>query len=106
MTRAKQIAKEMSMVLPTLIRHMFPFTFGPLELPPSQVLAIVYLYEKGRCPIGDLSKAMHVSAPTVSGIVDRLENSGYLKREPDTNDRRVTNIILTKKGIIMPKLRV
>jgi len=46
---------------------------------------------------------MHVSNPTVTGIVDRLEKSGYVKRVPDEKDRRVTNIIITNKGKTMAK---
>ena len=34
----------------------------------------------------------------VTGLVDRLEESGYLTREPDAEDRRVFRARLTPKG--------
>ena len=98
MKRSHQIAKEISENLPTFLRHTYPYIFGAMEIPPSQVLAVSTIQEKGRCSLSELSKAMHISAPTISGIIDRLEESGYVKRIPDENDRRVTNIELTSKG--------
>ena len=85
MTRPIQIAQEMSLLLPTMIRHMFPYVFQPINLPPSQIIALVSIHEKGTCRLSELRKEMHVSAPTITGIADKF-------------DRRVTNIALTAKG--------
>ena len=98
MKNTAQIAKEISQILPTFLRHMYPYVFQPIPVPPSQVLALVTIEEKGTCSLGKLGKEMHVSAPTISGIVDRLEKGGYIKRLADKKDRRVTHIILTHKG--------
>ena len=98
MANIENIAKEISHLVPVMIRHMYPFVFQPLELPPSQVIALSILQEKGRCRMGQLSKEMHNSAPTTSGIIDRLEKSGHVKRLQDERDRRATNIVLTNRG--------
>ena len=98
MNRSDQIAKEMSQLMPTLLRHMFPYVFANMELPPSQVVALVSIEEQGGCALGQLKKEMHVSAPTVSGIIDRLERHGYVIRRQDEKDRRVINVSLTQKG--------
>ena len=99
MKRTAEIAKQMSLILPTLIRHMYPYVFSPLRLPPSQVLAISTLFEKGACRLNVLSREMHISAPTVTGIVRRLEKAGYVKRTPDSSDRRAFHIMLTSRGV-------
>ncbi len=96
--RKKIIAKEISELLPTFLRHMYPYVFAPIGVPPSQVLALVSLQERGGCTLTELKKEMHVSAPTVTGIMDRLERDGYVKRSTDKKDRRVKNAVLTKKG--------
>jgi DNA-binding MarR family transcriptional regulator len=88
----------MSELMPVFLRHMYPYVFETMELPPAQVLAIITIDEKKICSLGDLAKELHVAAPTVTGIVDRLQRDGYLTRIPDEVDRRVTNIQLTKKG--------
>jgi DNA-binding MarR family transcriptional regulator len=41
---------------------------------------------------------MHVSAPTITGVVDRLARDGYLRRIRDDKDRRAINVELTDKG--------
>ncbi|HLF18563.1 MAG TPA: MarR family transcriptional regulator [Candidatus Omnitrophota bacterium] len=98
MSRSEQIAKEMSQIVPTFLRHMFPYVFAQMELPPSQVVALVSIEEQGGCTLTQLKKDMHVSAPTVSGIVARLERDGYVARQQDEKDRRVVNVSLTVKG--------
>lgn len=94
-----KIAKEISGILPTFIRHMYPYVFQPIHVPPSQVLALVAIQERNGCTLTELKKEMHVSAPTVTGIIDRLERDGYVRRSTDRADRRVKNVILTGKGI-------
>jgi len=46
-----------------------------------------------------LAREVQLSPSTVVGIVDRLENSGLVQRERDTNDRRVVNITTTEAGL-------
>lgn len=99
MKRSFQIAQEISNLLPVFLRHMYPYIFGKMEIPPSQVLAITIVHEKKICHLSELSREMQISAPTITGIIDRLEKTGYVKRLLDKNDRRAVNIILTKRGI-------
>jgi len=49
---------------------------------------------------GALLKASGAGMPasTVSGVVDRLEQKGYVERTRDATDRRVVKISLTKAG--------
>lgn len=102
----EQIAAEMSYLMPTFLMNMFPFVFEPMKMPPRQVLACICIEERGGCTLGDLAKDLHVSAPTVTGIIDRLERDGFVQRATDAKDRRVTNVTLTKKGAGIPqKLR-
>ena len=99
MENVEHIAKEISDLVPVMIRHMYPFVFQPIELPPSQILTISTLFEKGTCRLNELSREMHNTAPTTSGIIDRLVSAGYVTRVPDPQDRRAVQITLTKKGV-------
>jgi DNA-binding MarR family transcriptional regulator len=106
MKKSEITAKEISLLVPTFLRHMFPYVFSDLEIPPSQVIALAAIEEQGRCNLGQLKKEMHVSAPTVSGIIKRLERDGYVLRTVDEKDRRVVNVRLTPKGVgVVQKLR-
>lgn len=46
----------------------------------------------------DLGAQLVVSRSDITGIVDRLEKRGYVKREDSLDDRRVKFIALTSKG--------
>ena len=46
----------------------------------------------------DIAQKIHRTKPTVTVLVDKLEKSGFVKREISEDDSRCTNIVLTKKG--------
>ena len=48
--------------------------------------------------LGELTKALSVTARNVTTIVDGLEREGLLARTPDPNDRRAILLELTPKG--------
>lgn len=54
-----------------------------------------------RAPVSahQVSEALDVSAPTVSGIVGRLMDRGLLTQEPDPEDRRTRHLVPTEAGI-------
>ena len=61
------------------------------------------LQEKHQSSLSDLACGLRVSAPTMTGIVDRLVKTGYAKRIPSREDRRVINVVLSAKGIKFAK---
>lgn len=46
----------------------------------------------------ELADAAGVTRATMTGLIDTLERDGLVKREPDTNDRRMMSVVLTAKG--------
>jgi DNA-binding MarR family transcriptional regulator len=53
----------------------------------------------GRAPkVSDLSKAMHVTSPSVTQVIKSLEASGLVERRIDPNDRRAVCLVLTEHG--------
>ncbi|MFQ5472820.1 MAG: MarR family winged helix-turn-helix transcriptional regulator [Dehalococcoidia bacterium] len=48
---------------------------------------------------GALARALHLSKPTVSGILDRLEKRGFVQRVRDEADRRSVSIKITPAGL-------
>ena len=46
----------------------------------------------------DLVKLTRLKAPTVSVLLRRMEQEGYVKRSPDEQDRRAVRVSLTEKG--------
>lgn len=50
------------------------------------------------CP-KDIEEAFHLSHPTVSGLLSRMEKKGFVELRPDENDRRCKRIYVLPKGI-------
>lgn len=71
-----------------------------MDLTPAQGHIMGYLAhaKKPPCP-RDLEEAFHLSHPTVSGLLARLEKKGFLEFRPDENDRRVKRICIRPKGV-------
>jgi len=46
----------------------------------------------------ELADAANVTRATMTGLVDTLERDGYVKREPDPDDRRMMSVRLTVRG--------
>jgi len=65
-----------------------------------QLWALKTIAQDGRLPLGELSRKMYLHPSTISGVIDRLEDKGYVARvrDSDTGDRRVINVELTLKG--------
>lgn len=62
---------------------------------------IVVLREAARlesASIGTLARAASLGQPTVSGIVDRLESQGLVRRERSRRDRRSSVVTVTPRG--------
>jgi DNA-binding MarR family transcriptional regulator len=53
---------------------------------------------KGPLSPAALAEAAGVTRATMTGLVDTLERDGFVKREPDPDDRRMMAVVLTAKG--------
>ncbi|BCJ68478.1 MarR family winged helix-turn-helix transcriptional regulator [Polymorphospora rubra] len=59
-----------------------------LGLNAAEHKALGMIIRAGPLPTGALAPLLGVGASAVTGIVDRLERAGYVRREPDPADRR------------------
>lgn len=63
------------------------------------ILAILVRDEDNSVSPSELSKALGVSAATLSRLLEGLESDGFVKRTQNQVDRRAHEIALTAKGI-------
>ena len=63
-----------------------------------QLNCLLSLYENGPLPPSQIAKHIMVKSSTVTGIVDRLEQKGLVKRFRNSPDRRIITIELTGLG--------
>jgi DNA-binding MarR family transcriptional regulator len=67
------------------------------ELAPQQMIALRML-GAGPRKMSDLAHALFCDNSNVTGIVDRLEEGGLVRRTDSKKDRRVKLLVLTKEG--------
>jgi DNA-binding MarR family transcriptional regulator len=53
----------------------------------------------GHATAGELARAVRLSQPTITGILDRLERKGLLTRSRSAHDRRTITVTPTPSGI-------
>jgi DNA-binding MarR family transcriptional regulator len=82
-----------------LIRQMRPR--GVNSLTPSRLSALVTIAAGGPLRIGELATEMAVSAPTVSHIVDALEEQGLIARHHDPRDGRACLVSASLAGLAL-----
>jgi DNA-binding MarR family transcriptional regulator len=65
---------------------------------PQAIALQTLLVAGGRESARDLGRDCHMLASTVTGVIDRLEGAGHVRRERDQRDRRVVWVTLTDEG--------
>ena len=71
-----------------------------MELTAAQGHVMGFLTRQKEPPCArDIEEAFHMSHPTVSGLLSRLEQKGFIQLRPDLNDRRCKRIHILPKGL-------
>jgi DNA-binding MarR family transcriptional regulator len=65
-------------------------------LTAAQTRALLLLAEP--LPMRTLAERLYCDASNVTGIIDRLESRGLVRRQPDEVDRRIKNVTATPAG--------
>jgi DNA-binding MarR family transcriptional regulator len=71
------------------------------KITSPQLVALMAIAQLGPSTLKSIGRAIHLSASTVVGIVDRLEEKGLVRRERDTRDRRNVYVTVTAAGQAM-----
>jgi DNA-binding MarR family transcriptional regulator len=79
-------------------RTQLPALAAALELSPAQC-HVLHVIEPGHpVPMKRLAASLSCDASNVTGLVDRLESRGLVRRLPGKEDRRVKELDLTPTG--------
>ncbi|HBT95888.1 MAG TPA: MarR family transcriptional regulator [Coriobacteriia bacterium] len=69
-----------------------------VDLTYTQYIAMMVLWEQNRIGVSELGEHLHLDSGTLTPMLKRLEDKGFVRRERDKTDERAVNIILTDKG--------
>ena len=64
----------------------------------GHVMGFITHSKQAPCP-KDIEEKFQLSHPTVSGILSRLEQKGFIEMRPDEKDRRCKRIYVLQKGM-------
>ncbi len=67
-------------------------------LTPIQHLILEALWHEEGLSAGDIGKRLLLDGATLSGVLDRMSESGWIIKETDSEDKRILRIHLTKKS--------
>ena len=72
-----------------------------MDLTASQGRLMAFVAHRGQQPTyaRDVEQALRLTHPTVSGLLSRLEQKGFVELTTDPNDRRSKRIVISEKGL-------
>lgn len=68
------------------------------EISLPQLHLLMALQQDGPMTVSELAHLLHVSAPSASAILDRMEERGLVRRVRDQVDRRVVRVEMSDHG--------
>ncbi len=83
------------------IRRIFDERFKCYDITKSQMDVLIFLQEHCNEDISqkDVQDYLHISNPTVTGLVNRLEEKGFITRSTSHEDKRLRYLRLTDAGM-------
>ncbi len=81
-----------------IVRHYTPY-LDEINLTYTQYLVMMYLWENNKSNVKILGEALFLDSGTLTPILKKLEEKGYIIRSRDKIDERNLNIEITKSGM-------
>lgn len=88
-----QLAKAYQRAHGILKEHLRPY-----GLTAVQRLILGVLEEEDGLSAGEIGQRLVLDSATLSGILERMADNGWISKEPDPNDRRVVRVFATAKA--------
>ena len=95
MSAVTSIMRVQQILLARLNDELKPFD---LTFPRYEALMLLYYSRRGSLPLGKMGDRLQVHRTSVTNIIDGLERSGFVTREPHERDRRTTLAAITARG--------
>ena len=79
-------------------RADLPTLAAEFDLSPAQCHVLHLIEPNQPVPMGQIADSLACDASNVTGLVDRLESRGLVRRQPSAGDRRIKVLELTQAG--------
>ena len=98
---AMKLANQLCFPLYAAARHvtgLYTPLLKPLGLTYTQYIVFLVLWEKDGQPVGEIGERLLLDNGTLSPLLKKMEQAGYVRRERSREDERVVVITLTEAG--------
>ena len=68
-------------------------------LTPAQYGVLNCLWSEGQLSPKQIGEFMYLEAPTISGILDKMQKAGFIERSVDPENRRNVLVVATQKSM-------
>ncbi|MBL1174032.1 MarR family winged helix-turn-helix transcriptional regulator [Pantanalinema sp. GBBB05] len=85
-------------LLSQLLARRFQEQLDPFGLTPFHWVVLCCLWEEDGLATSSIADKLQQVGGTLTGVLDRMEERGVIRRERDQNDRRIWRIWLTDAG--------
>ncbi len=80
-----------------IVRRYKPY-LDEIDLTYTQYIAMMVLWEHKQINVKDMGAFLYLDSGTLTPVLKKLEQKGYLTRERDKEDERVLNVTITEQG--------
>lgn len=85
------LSKEMNRIYKPFLKE--------IDLTYTQYITMLVLWEKDGLKVNEIGKEVQLDSGTLTPLLKKLEQKGYIKRTREKSDERNLNITLTEKGM-------
>lgn len=71
----------------------------PLGITYTQYIVLMVLWEKDKVSVGDLCTKLYLDSGTLTPLLKKMEDKGWIIRSRSKQDERVVHIQLTEEGM-------
>jgi DNA-binding MarR family transcriptional regulator len=72
-----------------------------IGLHKAQGFTLFFLLHHEGAPQSEIARAFHLSAASVTSMLQRMERDDWIVRRPDPDDQRVSRVYLTEKARVL-----
>ncbi len=80
-----------------VVKRYKPF-LDKLDLTYTQYITMMVMWEKKKINVKELGESLYLDSGTLTPLLKKLENKGYIKRERSKADERNLIVTITEKG--------
>lgn len=91
-----------------VVFQKFKASLAEYDVTPVQYGVLKCLWTQDGQNPSQIANSLFLDSSTITGILDRMENKGLIKRIADPKDRRSLKVVLTEQGSLLeePVIRI